>query len=162
MRKCVLLFMMASSVICIATFAAESAQKNAVEGTWLLMKSVKGKPVDERPGNLSRTPEGVGFVYLDDGEFRVPGENAGSKRFTVPRGFHFRIEPKMIDEGGAIADILLSYTDLKNESEVGFATEKRQVDGRYKMTFDDPYSVTLSLPDVNTEYTLTIKLRRAK
>ncbi len=163
MRNIVSLLFIASLVISIATFAAESTQQNVIEGTWSLTKSVNGIPVDERSSqNLSRTPEGVSFVYLDDGEFQVPGERAGSKRFTVPRGFHFRIEPKMIDEGGAVADVLLSYTDLKSESEVGFATEKRQVDGRYEMTFDDPYSVTLSLPDIKTEYTLTVKLNRAK
>ena len=162
MRKFVSLFMMAFSVICIAAFAAESTREDAVEGTWFLTKSVNGKQGAKRPGNLSQMPEGVGFVFPDDGEFRVPGEGAGSERFTIPRGFHFRIEPKSITENGAVADLLLNYTDLKNESEVGFAAENRQVDGRYKMSFDEPYSVTLSLPDIKTEYTLTVQLRRAK
>lgn len=106
MRNIFSLLFLASLVICNATFAAEPTQQNAVEGAWSLTKTVDGIMVDERSSqSFSRTPEGVGFVYLDGGEFKVPGEPAGSKR----------------------------YTDLKRESEIGFATEKRQVDGRYKI-----------------------------
>ncbi len=161
MRQFISLFVLASCVACLAGFAAEAPSKGAVEGTWSLTESIDGKQVDKRSSILKRTPEGVGFVYLNDGEFKVPGENAGSRRFTLPRGLHFRIEPNSIDDNGAVADVLLSYTDLKNESDVGFAIEKRQIDGRYRLTFGDPYSVTLSLPETKTEYTLSVELRQA-
>ncbi len=148
----------AALLIAIGSGAAIAPDSASIDCGWSLTETdADAKFAKELGhGDFVLSTERHSRSVLIGGAIQVPGEQPGSREFTIPKGPHFQVSLKRANEKSVIVDITVSETTVIDANNDGYNVATCQSKGRYSVNYSEPLAVKLESPKQNRNYEFRI------